>query len=98
VRRTNGRTNGTATYAKLIEQQQLIDRQRGEVTDIRVRHARELAELVARQVLEDRDLEKRHRSELALMWMHHRRKMGRWIHGVPEGHQAAAAELDPEGR
>jgi hypothetical protein len=98
MKRTNGRTNGTGTYAKLEEQQELIDRQRGEVTSTRTRHARELAELVARQVLEERDLERKHRRELARLWMHHRRKMGRWILGVREDHQAAAAELDPEGR
>jgi hypothetical protein len=93
------RTNGTAaTAARMLAQQALIDRQRGEVTSTRARHARELAELVARQVLEDRHLEKRHRGELARLWISHGRKVGRWIHGVLEDHQAAAAALDPEGR
>lgn len=99
IPRVNARaTNGHARLAKLKEQQALVDRQRGEVTAQRTRHARELAELITRQTLEERDLESLHRRELARMWMHHGRRMGRWVAGVLEGHQLAAAELDPEGR
>jgi hypothetical protein len=83
--------------AKLREQAELIDRQRGQVSTMRARHARELAELVARHTLEERDQERTHRRELARLWIGQGRAMGRWILDVLEAHQAAAAALDPEG-
>jgi len=88
------RATGAFSHRKMLEQQQLVDRQRGEVTSARARHARELAELITRQTLEERDLERRHRRELAKLWMHHGRKMGRWINSVMADHDAAAAALE----
>ncbi len=89
----SGPNNGTRTLAKLEEQQRMTDRQRAELTELEVRHSKELAGIVSRHALEDRALELRHRRELAALWMHQGRSVGPWVERAMRKRDEAIDEL-----
>jgi hypothetical protein len=73
---------------EIRQRQALVDRQRGERSDLVARHGREVAELIARQAGEEKQLEHRHAIEWGRLreelrpgstgpWLEHQAKRGR---------------------
>lgn len=58
---------------RIADRQELIDRHRGQRSELQARQARETAELIARHIDEERDQEAQQRHDLAKLW----RRQGR---------------------
>lgn len=72
---------------KLLERQELIDRHRGQRSELVARQARETADLLGRHVDEDKALQRAQERELAQMWRRHGRAPSGWqmrvLGGIP---------------
>jgi choline dehydrogenase-like flavoprotein len=63
---------------KLREQQELVDRHRGQRSEQLARHARETAEQLTRHVDEEKALAEAQQREVAQLWRRHGRELAGW--------------------